>query len=148
MKTSWKNDELQGEEKVPELMQVIALELDMYIDMNDESQIEETLGVLKHFESLKPDLKTAAIMKECEGKIKMNNQEWEAAMNEFWESFTRLAQCNDEKAQVLLQYVMFASILAQSQIDYLSHKLAESYTMNAQILDLRSLKEDFDAGRT
>ena len=103
---------------------------------------------MKYFGELKNDLKVAAIMKECEGKIKMSNQEWEAAMNEFWESFTRLAQCNDENAQVLLQYVIFASILARSKIDYLSHKLTEDYTMNPQIMDLRSLKEDFEAGRT
>ena len=43
---------------------------------------------------------------------------------------------------------MFASILANGQIDYLASQEAQDYIMNEQIVALKSLKEDFEAGRT
>ena len=57
---------------------------------------------------LTKDPKVVAILKECEGRLAINQNKWNSALQAFWESFTSLARCNGKRAHTLLKYVLLA----------------------------------------
>ena len=63
------------------------------------------------------DPRIVGIIRECGGKMYMSEKRWEAALDEFRESFKCLVESGNAKAQTMLKYVILASILSHSKVD-------------------------------
>ena len=59
-----------------------------------------------------------AIIKETGGKIFMSEKKWELALNEMFESFKNYQESGNVRARTVLKYVILASILSGSVINY------------------------------
>ena len=64
------------------------------------------------------DPRVLAIIKETGGKIFMSEKKWEKALDELFESFKNYQESGNTRAKTVLKYVILASILSASEINY------------------------------
>jgi COP9 signalosome complex subunit 2 len=57
----------------------------------------------------------------------MSEKRWDAALEEFFESYKSLVDVGSSRAQTLLKYVVLASLLSGSKIDYLGTREAKIF---------------------
>jgi COP9 signalosome complex subunit 2 len=81
--------------------------------------MKEIFQTTKKFSVVIEDPRVVGIIKECGGKIYMTEKRWGAAEQEFVESFKSLLDVGSSKAQTMLKYVVLASLLSGSGVDYL-----------------------------
>lgn len=79
------------------------------------------------FGSVIDDPRVQGIIRECGGKMYMSEKRWEAALEEFTESFKCLVESGNTRAQTVLKYVILATLLSQSKIDFLGQREAKIY---------------------
>lgn len=72
------------------------------------------------FRAVVEDFRVVGIIKECGGKIYMTEKRWDKAVQEFFESYKSLVNVGSSRAPTLLKYVLLASLLSGSEVDYLS----------------------------
>lgn len=73
------------------------------------------------------DPKVLGIIKESGGKMFMSEKKWDRALEELFESFKNYQESGDFRAKVVLKYVILASILSGSQINYAGTREAKVY---------------------
>mgnify|MGYP001577211872 CR=1 FL=1 len=64
------------------------------------------------------DPRVVAIIKETGGKIYMSEKRWDKALDEMFESFKNYQESGNTRARTVLKYVILASILSGSEINY------------------------------
>lgn len=90
------------------------------------------------------DPKVVGIIKECGGKMYMSEKKWDKALEELFESFKSYQESGNEKAKTVLKYVILASILSGSQINYAGTREAKVYNDDPQIIAIIQLRNAFE----
>jgi len=80
------------------------------------------------------------IIKECGGKMYMSEKRWDAALDEFNDSFKSLVESGNSQARTMLKYVILAEILSKTEVDHLSTNEAKIYSQDNEIVGMTSLK--------
>lgn len=73
------------------------------------------------------DPRVIAIIKETGGKIYMSEKNWAKALDEMFESFKNYQESGNTRAKTVLKYVILASILSGSEINYAETREAKVY---------------------
>lgn len=73
----------------------------------------------------------------------MSEKRWSLATTEFFDSFKSLVECGSDKARILLKYLILASMLANSEGDYLETVEAQVFKDNPEIKAMTQLKNGF-----
>jgi COP9 signalosome complex subunit 2 len=102
------------------LLEVFALEIQMCIETKEQRRMKDVFIMTEKFSSVIEDPRVVGIIKECGGKMYMSEKRWELAHQEFIASFTSLVDCGAARASVVLKYVILASLLSDSKVDYLT----------------------------
>ena len=79
------------------------------------------------------DPRVTAIIKETGGKIYMGEKKWALALEEMFESFKNYQEIGNTRAKTVLKYVILASILSGSEINYATTREAKVYHEDSQI---------------
>ena len=74
----------------------------------------------------------------------MTEKRWDAALQEFFESYKHLVDIGNNKAQTLLKYVVLASLLSGSEVDYLGTREAKIFAQDSEIIAMVNLKQAFE----
>jgi COP9 signalosome complex subunit 2 len=90
------------------------------------------------------DPRVMAIIREAGGKIFMNEKKWAQALDELFESFKSYQESGNTRAKTVLKYVILASILADSKIDYSQTREAKVYMEDKQIIAITQLRSAFE----
>ena len=109
------------------LLEAFSLEIQMCIETREQRRMKEIFQTTKKFSSVIEDPRVVGIIKECGGKIYMTEKRWDAALQEFFESYKSLVDVGSGKAQTLLKYVVLASLLSGSEVDYLGTREAKIF---------------------
>lgn len=64
----------------------------------------------------------------------MSEKRWERALDEMFESFKSYQESGNPRARLVLKYVILASILADSEINYAQTREAKVYMEDKQII--------------
>ena len=102
------------------LLEVFALEIQMCIETKEQRRMKDVFIMTEKFSSVIEDPRVVGIIKECGGKMYMSEKRWELAHQEFINSFTSLVDCGSSRASCVLKYVILASLLCNSDVDYLT----------------------------
>ena len=70
------------------------------------------------------DPRVMGIIKECGGKMYMNEKKWVLALSELNDCFKNYQEGGNLKAKNVLVYVILTSILANSEVDYMASREA------------------------
>lgn len=79
------------------------------------------------------DPRVMGVIKECGGKMFMAEKKWDLALNELNDCFKFYNESGNSKAKMTLVFVMLASILAKSAIDFSSSREAQVYADEKEI---------------
>ena len=90
------------------------------------------------------DPRVVGIIKECGGKMFMSEKKWEKALEEMFESFKNYQESGNPRAKTVLKYVILASILSGSQINYSGTREAKVYKDDPQIIAIMNLRIAFE----
>jgi len=80
------------------------------------------------------DPRVVAIIKETGGKIYMSEKKWDRALDEMIESFKNYQESGNSRAKTVLKYVILASILSGSEINYSQTREAKVYMEDPEII--------------
>lgn len=80
------------------LLEAFSLEIQMCIETREQRRMKEIFQTTKKFSVVIEDPRVVGIIKECGGKIYMTEKRWQAAEQEFVESFKSLLDVGSSKA--------------------------------------------------
>lgn len=74
----------------------------------------------------------------------MGEKKWDRALNEMFESFKSYQESGNTRARIVLKYVILASILADSEINYATTREAKVYMEDKEIIAITQLRTAFE----
>lgn len=90
------------------------------------------------------DPRAIGIIKECGGKMFMSEKKWDKALDELFESFKNYQESGNSRARTILKYVIMASILSGSEINYSDTREAKVFKDDNQIVAIMNLRTAFE----
>ena len=75
----------------------------------------------------------------------MSEKRWDKALDEMFESFKSYQESGNSRARLVLKYVILASILADSEINYATTREAKVYMEDKEIIAITQLRAAFEA---
>ncbi len=110
------------------LLEVLALEIQMCAMTKNNARMKQVYSESQKLSSVVNDPRVVAIIRETGGKIFMGEKKWDHALNEMFESFKNYQEIGNTRAKTVLKYVILASILSGSEIDYAETREAKVYS--------------------
>ncbi len=80
------------------------------------------------------DPRVFAPIRETGGRIYMSEKKWEQALDELFESFKLYQDSGNVRAKSVLKYVILASMLSGSEINYAETREAKVYREDKEIV--------------
>lgn len=74
----------------------------------------------------------------------MSEKKWGKALEEMFESFKNYQESGNPRAKAVLKYVILASILSESDINYSDTREAKVYKDDPQIIAIMNLRTAFE----
>jgi COP9 signalosome complex subunit 2 len=127
------------------LLEVFALEIQLCAAVKNNGRMKQVYGQAQKLNSVINDPRVTAIIRETGGKIFMSEKKWSAALDELFESFKSYQESGNPRARLILKYVILASILATSDINYADTREAKVYMEDKQIVAITQLRRAFEA---
>ena len=126
------------------LLEVLALEIQLCSASKNNSRMKAVYLETQKLSSVINDPRVTAIIRETGGKIYMSEKRWERALDEMFESFKSYQESGNPRARLVLKYVILASILADSEINYAQTREAKVYMEDKQIIAITQLRTAFE----
>ena len=127
-----------------ELLKVFALEIQMCTATKNSKRMKSVYPQTTNLNSVINDPRVVGIIKECGGKMFMSEKKWDKALEEMFESFKNYQESGNSRARTVLKYVILASILSGSKIDYSGTREAKVYKDDSQIIAIMNLRNAFE----
>jgi len=127
------------------LIEALALEIQMCIGTKNNKRMKLAYNQTTTLDVVVNDPKVIGIIKESGGKMFMSEKKWDRAMEELFEGFKNYQESGDFRAKTVLKYVIMASILSGSQINYAETREARVYGEDPQIKAIIQLRAAFDS---
>ncbi len=127
------------------LLEVFALEIQLCAAVKNNGRMKQVYGQAQKLNSVINDPRVTAIIRETGGKIFMSEKKWSSALDELFESFKSYQESGNPRARLILKYVILASILATSDINYADTREAKVYMEDKQIVAITQLRRAFEA---
>ena len=90
------------------------------------------------------DPRVMGVIKECGGKMFMQEKKWDLALNELNECFKFYNESGNAKAKMTLVYVVLTSILAKSDIDFSLSREAQVYGDEKEVQAINDLRSAYN----
>ena len=84
------------------------------------------------------------VIKENGGKMFLDEKNWQLALEDLFESFKNYQESGNSRAKTVLKYVVLASILSNSSINYCDTREAKVYKDDPEIVAIMSLREAYE----
>ena len=91
------------------------------------------------------DPRIMGIIKESGSKMYMAEKQWDKALTEFFEAFKCYQEVGNQRAKIILKYVVLASILSNSNINPFHSQEAKVYKDDPEILAMMRLRSAYEA---
>ncbi|TIB65498.1 hypothetical protein E3P77_02652 [Wallemia ichthyophaga] len=121
------------------LLEIFALEIQMYSQTNDTKKLREIYSQTSTVTSAISHPRVMGIIKECGGKMHMNEKSWEKAQTDFFESFRSYDEAGSMQRIQVLKYLVLAHMLMNSEIDPFDSQETKPYKENVEILPMTQL---------
>ena len=109
------------------LLEVFALEIQMCTAQKNNQRMKHVYPQTLNLNSVINDPRVLGIIKECGGKMYMSEKKWSNALEELFESFKNYQESGNSRARTVLKYVILASILSGSEINFADTREAKVY---------------------
>ncbi|KAL1924125.1 uncharacterized protein VTP21DRAFT_7160 [Calcarisporiella thermophila] len=134
-----KEDGSDDQRKGTHLLEIFALEIQMYTETKNNKKLKELYQQCLHVKSAIPHPRIMGVIRECGGKMHMYEKEWEKAQTDFFESFKNYDEAGSPQRIQVLKYLVLASMLTESQINPFDSQETKPYKTDPQIVSMTNL---------
>ncbi|KAK0427939.1 hypothetical protein QR680_010496 [Steinernema hermaphroditum] len=127
------------QKKGTQLMEVYALEIEMYTAQEDFQNLQRTYEKFKQITSAVAHPVIMGTIKECGGKMYLRNGYYERAFTDFFEAFKNYDEAGSQNRISALKYLVIASMLSKSDINPFDSQEAKPYKNNPAVRVLTDL---------
>lgn len=99
------------------LMEVFAIEIQMFSETGNNKKLKALYNKSLRVRSAVPHPRIMGIIRECGGKMHMNESNWKEAQSDFFESFRNYDEAGSLQRIQVLKYLVLASMLMKSEIN-------------------------------
>ena len=99
------------------LLEIYALEIQMYGEMKNNKKQREIYDKTLNVKSALSNPKINGVIRECGGKMHMNEKEWAKAQIDFFEAFKNYDEVGSGQRIQVLKYLVLAHMLMGSKIN-------------------------------
>lgn len=125
------------------LLEIYALEIQMYTETKNNKKLKEVYEKCLHVKSAISHPRIMGLIRECGGKMHMNEESWEKAQTDFFEAFKNYDEAGSQQRIQCLKYLVLANMLMESQINPFDSQETKPYAADPQILVLTNLVHAF-----
>ncbi|KAH3685637.1 hypothetical protein WICPIJ_003384 [Wickerhamomyces pijperi] len=132
--------------KLVNLLEFYAIELQVYLKMNNLPKLKEVYSKTQSITHVVPHSKITAIIKEASGLIYLNDENYDLASSEFFESFKNYDEVGDNVKRVrILKYLIVSSILNTNKINKLESQEIQFFLKNQDVARYLNLLKFFNS---
>lgn len=126
------------------LLEVYCLEMQMCAETNDLKRMRAIYPKTEKLSTVINDLKVTGVIKEHGGKLLMKEKQWKKACDELFEGFKCYQEVAHPEAKTILKYVILASIISSSEINYADTREAKVLQEDKEISALMNLRQAYE----
>ncbi|KAL9542993.1 hypothetical protein PS6_009511, partial [Mucor atramentarius] len=148
-----KDDGTDDQRKGTHLLEVLALEIQMYTETKNNKKLKELYQQCLSVKSAIPHPRIMGVIRECGGKMHMSEKKWDDAQTDFFESFKNYDEAGSpQRIQVLNKikyanpcqlndprYLVLANMLTESQINPFDSQETKPYKNDKEIEAMTNL---------
>jgi len=125
--------------KGTQLLEVYALEIQMHTATKNNKKLKSLYAKALQIKSAIPHPKIMGVIRECGGKMHMQQREWENARNDFFEAFKNYDEAGVQRRVQCLKYLVLANMLMNSDINPFDSQEASPYKNDPEIIAMTNL---------
>jgi len=138
-KTCTNDDGSPDLKKGTQLLEIYALEVQMYNANKNNKKLKEIYNQSLHIKTGIAHPRIMGILRECGGKMHMNEHEWEKAYIDFFEAFKNYDEAGSPRRIQCLKYMVMACMLSSSGINPFDSPDVKAHKSNPQIVAMTNL---------
>ncbi|KAI9312671.1 PCI domain-containing protein [Dichotomocladium elegans] len=140
LRATCKNDDgTDNQRKGTHLLEVLALEIQMYTETKNNKKLKELYHQCMSVTSAIPHPRIMGVIRECGGKMHMREKEWDMAQTDFFESFKNYDEAGSPQRIQVLKYLVLANMLTDSQINPFDSQETKPYKNDKEIVAMTDL---------
>eukprot|EP00835_Amoeboradix_gromovi_P000678 NODE_25_length_35605_cov_0.353461.p10 type:complete len:316 gc:universal NODE_25_length_35605_cov_0.353461:2142-1195(-) len=128
-----------SESQATQALEIAALEIQYYSETNNNRKLKELYTRTLTIRSAIPHPKITGIIRECGGKMYCQQQDFDGARREFFESFKNYDEAGAYERIRVLKYLVLCNILSSSKINPFESPETKPYKTNEEIEGLTAL---------
>ncbi|KAI0035108.1 PCI-domain-containing protein [Vararia minispora EC-137] len=130
-------------QKGTQLLEVYALEIQMYNETRNYTKLKEIYNASNNVRSAIPHPRIMGIIKECGGKMWMGERHWRRASEDFFESFRNYDEAGSPQRIQVLKYLVLANMLTGSEVNPFDSQETKPYKNDSQIKAMTDLVDAY-----
>ncbi|KAI8984717.1 PCI domain-containing protein [Mycotypha africana] len=134
-----KDDGTDDQRKGTHLLEVLALEIQMYTETKNNKKLKELYQQCLSVKSAIPHPRIMGVIRECGGKMHMSEKKWDDAQTDFFESFKNYDEAGSPQRIQVLKYLVLANMLTESQINPFDSQETKPYKNDREIEAITNL---------
>ncbi|KAG5514017.1 hypothetical protein PMAC_000639 [Pneumocystis sp. 'macacae'] len=136
-------DGLVDQLKEAYLLELYSLEMQMYYETKNNKRLKDLYNKALKIKSANIHPYIMGVIKECAGKMYMDEKRWEEALTDFFESFKNYEEVGSPNKIRVLKYSILANMLNGSSTDMFYSKEMNSYKNDPQFLAMINLEDAY-----
>lgn len=128
------------------LLEVYAIEIQLCTETKNDSRLKALYNLCLSVKSVMVHPKVLGVVRECGGKMRVREGEWNEAQTDFFEAFKCYDEAGSDSRINCLKYLVLANMLAGSQINPFDSQETKPYKNNPQITVMTDLVSAFQSG--
>ncbi|KAI0323077.1 PCI-domain-containing protein [Amylostereum chailletii] len=141
--TGTSSDSDDQSQKGTQLLEVYALEIQMYNETRNYPKLKEIYNASNSVRSAIPHPRIMGIIKECGGKMWMGERHWSRASEDFFESFRNYDEAGSPQRIQVLKYLVLANMLTGSEVNPFDSQETKPYKNDPQIKAMTDLVDAY-----
>ena len=142
-RTCQKEDGSDDPSKGTYLLEIYALEIQMYSETRNNNQLKALYQKALKVRSAVPHPKIQGVIRECGGKMHMSEENWDQAQSDFFEAFRNYDEAGDIRRIQVLKYLLLATMLMKSDINPFDSQETKPYKNDPRIAAMTDLVDAY-----
>ncbi|KIP11710.1 hypothetical protein PHLGIDRAFT_27735 [Phlebiopsis gigantea 11061_1 CR5-6] len=130
-------------QKGTQLLEIYALEIQMYNEIKDHKKLKEIYNAANAVRSAIPHPRILGVIKECGGKMWMGERNWTRATEDFFDSFKNYDEAGSPQRIQVLKYLVLANMLTGSEVNPFDSQETKPYKNDPQIKAMTDLVDAY-----
>ncbi|KIS02210.1 COP9 signalosome complex subunit 2 [Cryptococcus deuterogattii 2001/935-1] len=121
------------------LLEVYAMEIQMYSDLKETRKLKAIYNAAVQVRNAIPHPRIMGVIKECGGKMWMQEKAWDKASEDLFESFRQYDESGSAQRIQVLKYLVLNTMLMGSDINPFDSQETKPYKNDPQIVAMTNL---------